>query len=279
MSPRPTTPPQHGERRCYLRGCRRPECVDANKRYCKKYSAVAIRGPIRLSAEPLARHLDMLSEQGFSHTQMASAAGPGRHTGEISKLRLRQQTTVHPDVARAYFRINLAGVRPALATVDATGTIRRGQALCVIGHPVYQIASAIPMSKNILGVYLETGVATVKVPVAEGMAAAYHDMSRRPGNSLKIRRAAARNGWHGPLAWDGNAIDDPEAQPESDVDEVALKRDELGAIRRAEIGHLDRFGLSEHEIARRLGMNTAYVRDIVRELHGMPARDRIKAAA
>ncbi|MGW9299651.1 hypothetical protein ACWHA3_02335 [Streptomyces cyaneofuscatus] len=269
------TPVQHGERRCYLRGCRRDECVTANKRYCKSYRVETLHQPIRIDAEPVATHLDNLAGQGYSHRQIATAAN--RNTGEISKLRLRQQLTITPALAQTLLRVRLNGVTPHHAMVDATGTVRRGQALYSIGHPIYAMAAAIPMACNGLGRMLAAPPATVRLTVANGMADLYTQLRWKPGTSVRSPIHAARNGWHGPLAWDGN-IDDPDAVPEASDPYAPTSRFTRDPYRRGEMEHLARAGASADEIRRRTGASQSYTREVLAELRIGQRRDR-KAAA
>jgi hypothetical protein len=98
----------------------------------------------------------------------------------------------------------------------------------------------------------------------------YREYSHQAGPSEYTRSIARRNGWHGPLAWDGAAIDDPAAEPEVEQADGELTRTDLAAVRRAEIEHLASFNLGIHEIADRLSMAPGYVRDILRDLRTSP---------
>lgn len=270
------TLPQHGERRCYLRGCRQPECVAANKRYCKRYRSETLHKPIRLDAEPVALYLDSLADMGYSNRQIAIAAG--RNTGEVSKIRLRQQAGINPAVAQDFLRVRLHGVTPHQAMVDATGTVRRGRALYAIGHPIYGIAERIPMAQNGLARILTTPPPTVRLSVATGMTALYTQLRWKPGTSTRARINAERNGWHGPMAWDGN-IDDPDAQPDTDGPYIPIGKKTRDPYRRGEMEHLARAGASADEIRRRTGASAAYTREVLTELRTGQRRDRNKAAA
>ncbi|MFF3128553.1 hypothetical protein ACFVRD_41225 [Streptomyces sp. NPDC057908] len=258
------TAPQHGERRCYLRGCRQPECVAANKRYCKQYRVATIHHPVRIDAAPLAAHLDNLVNQGFSHRQIADAAG--RHDGEITKIRSRQQATTIPGVAHAYLNVRLNGITPAHATANAIGTIRRAQALHAIGYPLYRIADGIPMAGNHLGRILDRQPPTVRLTVANGMTALYEQLRWKPGPSRFAVFSARRREWHGPMAWDGN-IDEPGAQPEVLEAYKPLPRNGRDSMRVAEIRHLLRLGESPASIARQMQANEKYIRDLISQNH------------
>ena len=262
--------PDHGTRARYLRGCRCDACRTANKRYCKHYRAKTVHRPVRVDATPVRERLQEWVRQGYSQTQIGEAVG--KKSGDISKLLAGQPTTA-PDIAARILRSPGPTGHPACARVDSTGTIRRGRALHVIGYPIYMIAAGVPMATNHLGRILGWEPAHVSAAIAQGMTALYKQWSGRPGPSHFAVFDARRHGWHGPLAWDD--IDNPNEQPETEqVGELELKRNELAAIRRAEIEHLDSFGLPIGEIAARLDIAESTVAGIVRELHAGQRRQR-----
>jgi hypothetical protein len=266
---RAKTPPQHGERRCYIAGCRQPECVAANKRYCKQYQLATIHQPIRIDAAPVVAYLDHLANQGYSHRQIAGSIG--RRDGEVSKLRLRQQPNITTAVARAYLGVRLTGVVPAFAVTDATGTIRRGQALHAIGYPLYRIAKGIPMAQNGFAHILSSRPPTVRVSVADGMTRLYTELRWKPGASVHARNNAARLGWHGPMAWDGN-IDDPTAEPEVLPEYKPIPRNGRDSMRREEIEHLRSCGESVASIAKQMNASEEYIHDLL--VQNRTRRDR-----
>ncbi|MYW29765.1 hypothetical protein [Streptomyces sp. SID2119] len=271
------TPVQHGERRCYLRGCRLPECLDANYRYMSRLRLDYQRGTARRTdAKPVRAHINQLLDAGWTQAQIERATGVGHRT--LSPLRMDNCANVHTTTARRLLALPI-GPPPAGETdTDATGTIRRLQALAAIGHSYAAIARHVGIHKDALGVIARGDRTQVRVETAKIVTAVYRHMSRAAGSSARSRFNAARLGWHGPLAWDDTTIDDPSAKPEADEPQT-LNRDQLAAIRRADVEHLDGFGVSVEEIARRLGMAESTVKGIVKELRAGERRDRSKAAA
>jgi hypothetical protein len=263
---RTSTPAQHGERRCYLRGCRRPECAAAHARYCKQYRLATLAGPIKIDAAPVAAHIAHWTDRGYSLVQIAQATG--RFTGELSRIRKGQQTAITPAVAHQILSVDLSHLAPHHAMVDATGTIRRGRALTAIGYPVYTIAERIPINHNSLGRILATSPKRVRLSTEEGMAAFYRTAARQPGGSAIAIAYARRRNWNGPLSW-GDDIDDPAAEPEQDTDQSEITL-------RVDVEHLLRFGISTDEIQRRTGASHSYIRGLAAELAGRP---RVRAAA
>lgn len=270
-----TNLPAHGTRPRYLRGCRCLPCRNANKRYCKQYRARTVRQPVRVDAAPVRRRLQEWVDQGYSQTQIAAAVG--KRSGDISKI-LHWQPTIAPSVAARILGSKGPTGCPFHAQVDSTGTIRRGKALHAFGYPLYFIAEGVPMATNHLGRLLVGQPATVSAAVARGMATLYKQLSGRPGPSSFAIHDARRRGWHGPLAWDD--IDNPNEQPDIEQStELQLKREELAALRRAEIEHLAAFNLPNHEIAARLSLGLSTVNAIIRELQTGQHRDRKRVAA
>jgi hypothetical protein len=247
----------HGERRCYLRGCRRPECVAANRRYCKQYRVATIRQPIRIDTTPVRQRIEEWSGQGYSHVQIAQAVGG--NSGDISKL-LAGQPTITPKVAARY--LNSRGPRgiPFHATTDSTGTVRRGRALHAIGYPLYEIADGLPVNTAYLGRILDGRYPTLRVVVAEAMTARYRQLRWKPGTSHFAVHSARRRDWHGPMAWDDN-IDNPAAQPETLPGYQPLAANGRDSMRKDEIEHLYLLGESVASIAKQLGANEKYTSD------------------
>lgn len=255
------TPPRHGERRCYLRGCRRPECAAANYRYMSRYRLDRHRtGNRRLPADATAHHIQQLTAAGWSYNQIAAAAGPAHRT--ISAIAQRRTTTVTPDTERRILNIP---IQPPAATqyVDATGTRRRLQALVAIGWPFVLIGPAIGLHATATGRIARGDLPQVRHATAQAVAAVYRDWSRRPGPNQRARLHATRLGWHGPAVWDTGTIDNPAAEPETDEPDlpgtpryVAIAEDGLELV--------ERQGYSRREAAVRLGVTKNYLEASIR---------------
>ncbi|GAA2803468.1 helix-turn-helix domain-containing protein [Streptomyces showdoensis] len=251
-------PPQHGERRCYLRGCRRPECVEANKRYCKLSDLRRHReGPSRVDATPAANHLRrLIEEEGWTQADIATCTGIKAGTiGGLAAGRYRTCSPKNAEIILA-FDPEFDAERPGYWTSNL-GSMRRLRALAVLGHPLYVVAEDAQIGyATARHICAQISRVTSK-DFAARITAVYERRRHQMGSSpvtLGIARAA---GWWGPDAW--RDIDDPLCTPNED-------RNELGAYRRAEIAHLASFNVPEHEIADRLGMARAYVHDLIRDM-------------
>lgn len=260
------TPPQHGERRCYLRGCHRPECIAAHKRYCKEYDLrVHRQGRRNIDATPAAEHLKQLAGQKWTQTGLAQAIGCGAHT--ICSLINGNQKKIRPETAARILAFQpTPETEPCGYWTNATGTTRRLRALAAIGHPLYQVADAVGIDHSTIRPIAAGARQKVSKALASRVARVYATLVRQPGPSPTARGIARARGWHGPAAW-GDDIDDPAAAPETDQNVVDLdSRRELAALRRAEIEHLAAFNVPEHEIADRLGMSREYVHGLIRNM-------------
>lgn len=255
MSIRPT--PEHGTRACYLRGCRQPECRNAHRAYCKRYRNKTFNtGALREDAQTAARHCRKLAAQGWSERQIAQAADCDDRL--IHNLLHGISQKVNPGITN-----KILSARPqdtgeaALGLVDATGTIRRAQALVALGYQMKDIGAAINMTAKQISRTLQGHHPYVHGRTAQGMAEIYETWSKQPGPCGKTRRTAAQRGWHGPEAWDDD-IDDPQAQPNA---ELHLSAKRLADERLADIVRLASAGTTPEQIAARTGLSRDYVRD------------------
>ncbi|MEH0586209.1 hypothetical protein QA942_19815 [Streptomyces sp. B21-106] len=101
--------------------------------------------------------------------------------------------------------------------VDATGTVRRLQALAAIGYPVQETARRLGLSlwwaTNIMK--RERQGSGVVCSTAEAAAALYEELRSVPAPDTKgakiSRTMAAKKGWAPPSAWSAQTLDDPSA--------------------------------------------------------------------
>lgn len=245
---------------CYRRGCRRDECRTADRTQRKRYELQRLAGiPAVIPGPTVAAHLQACIDSGRTVLSIAERTGvSARAIGYI----LHGQSSVTRKRAQALLALKPLEQNPR---VDPTGTIRRIQALACIGHPIAWTAEQAGYTPSYLFNIMAGRVPTIPREVAGRIALVYRQNSSRPGPSRYARNSALRNNWDGPAAWDD--IDDPDEQP--DVETTARpepSRNELAALRRAEIAHLITFNLSHAEIASRLDMALAYVRDIARSI-------------
>lgn len=240
------TTPAHGERRCYLAGCRRPECSQAHYRYVSKYKLDRARGfTRRTNAAPVHRRLKQLLDTGWTCTEIARATGHAPNT--IAALaETDHPTTTRNNVATSILRLGNTPSRQLI--VNGTGSMRRVRALVALGHSQHTIALATGLSDDVISLIARGQRPRVHATTARRITLAYRPMSRSRGTSDTARALAKDRGWHGPLAWD--VIDDPAAQPETTLEERVHRTRAL-----AEDGlELEVQGYSRRHAAERLGV-------------------------
>jgi transcriptional regulator with XRE-family HTH domain len=217
----------------------------------------------QVDAEPARQHVKALLAGGMSLSQIQFASGVnrtaiqvmlGEHPGRSASMQIRQGTAEKLLRTRLNRGVSIDGLVPA------AGTRRRIEALVAIGYPKRDLAKR-------LGV---TQIQTARVPLmraewAQQVMALYEDLRDIPGPSSRARETARRRGWLPPIWWDDDSIDDPQAQPEGTrsyrgtvlIDDVTLPRPVRVAL-------MTKRGLSEAEIAQRIGTIKRYVtRDLL----------------
>ncbi|MEU1663631.1 hypothetical protein ABZ547_08445 [Streptomyces sparsogenes] len=168
--------------------------------------------------------------------------------------------------------------------IDATGSRRRVQALSYIGHSLQTIAEAAGTGRMRIHAIASGSQPTIRRDLTERIEAAYKRLTRQPVSTNKFtqrsRNTARAKGWHGPLAWDTDTIDDPAAQP--DVEPVTERKPDQteNALHIAgEIQHLAAFNIPEHEIAKRVGRSRSYVHEQLAGRRGPGWRNQLDTAA
>lgn len=207
------TIPAHGERARYLRGCRCTKCRAVHSRYCKQYALDRHRhGRRRVSAAPATEHVQNLLAAGCTLSGIVDYVNAYHST--VVELAAGTVEQLLPETAHSILSFRPGPNHPAFGHwTDATGTVRRLQALAVLGHPNYTIAEALEVAGSTLRKIAAGERARVSKATAAAVASLYAQWMTRPGPSNATRRRAHANNWHGPLAWDD--IDNPDEQPDT----------------------------------------------------------------
>jgi transcriptional regulator with XRE-family HTH domain len=158
------------------------------------------------------------------------------------------------------------------ALIDATGTVRRVRALVAMGHSQKTLADEVGCAFTYISSLTHGRRPMVTVALARSVQRAYDKLWMSVGSSVRARLKAERLGWHGPLAWDDDTIDDPKALPQTDAVPPAVTEGEnvlarwlmgeaviLGPEHRDEaLAYLFEWtSLTAEEIGERLGMSKA----------------------
>ncbi|HEY5019107.1 MAG TPA: hypothetical protein VII59_20255 [Streptosporangiaceae bacterium] len=102
--------------------------------------------------------------------------------------------------------------------VPAAGTVRRLQALALLGHSTGALAARLNVADRVVRRYQRGKPAEVPAALAAAVAALYDDLWDVNGGSAKSVQMAVTRGWAPPMAWDDdpeddNWIDDPSGAP------------------------------------------------------------------
>lgn len=211
--------PEHGEMARYL-GCgSRPPCrclvcVRGARRSKKLSDARRARGVKGYTpSAPLTAHVRGLVRSGRSLQGIADETGLSVTT--VGRIRAGGGAPVWLTTAE-----RLLAARPVQdpkALVGATGTVRRLQALVVMGHAQKTLAAEIPCAYTYISMLTHDRRDRVTTVTEQAVRRMYGRLSMTSGPSGHGRALAARYGWHGPLAWDDDTIDDPTAVPQLDA--------------------------------------------------------------
>ncbi|MFD8839790.1 hypothetical protein [Streptomyces griseofuscus] len=178
----------------------------------------------------------MISE-GRTITGIAEDAGLDYET--VSQLANCERLSILRSTESKLFAV--PGEPDSSALISSIGTVRRVRALVAMGHTQQTLADEIGCAFTYISTMAHGVRPTVTVALAASVRRAYDRLSMSVGPSTRARLKAQRLGWHGPLAWDEDTIDDPAATPyamdersaveeaekplhEADVDQVVVAR-------------------------------------------------------
>lgn len=237
----------HGKRSTYVAGCRCAPCTEANRVAQAAWARRRLYGvePSMTDAQPVREHVQQLMAQGMGWRMIAKAAGVGTTTmGSLLYGRNRlladgrrepPSRRMHSETAARIMAVELTLADGAV--VDATGTVRRLQALVAAGTSQSDLASRLGMLEANFGrlVNADPLQTQVTVKTRAAVAALYEQLWNPACPDSRAVAHARRKGWPPPMAWDDETIDDPNAVPEGvgpagarrAFDEVVWRR-ELG---------------------------------------------------
>lgn len=280
----------HGTESAYVRGCRCPSARDDLTRK-RKHRRAGLLPPGKVPAGEVAELVRALMRAGFTADDIAQA------TPQVGPT-----TVLH--LARGLRRMVLAGTAAALRDTyrelcqqegpagfrDATGTRRRLRAMARMGWPAPVLAAETGLAEETVRMIAAGRRRRVHTTTARAVCEVYDRLSMTPGPRPWVATWARNRGWHPPLAWDDDDLDDPTATP-AQPEAPELERDDIDpmAVWRAAHGTLDPARLTPAErravvaalwpnplltveiISRRSGLSPAAVRARA-DRAGWPAR-------
>ncbi len=104
---------------------------------------------------------------------------------------------------------------------SAIGPARMARALVARGYPTPYLARRVEVTRPVLAALLEQDMGFIPFALADAIRALFTELRdvhpfRRGivrGQRSYALKLAARRGWPAPEAWDGDTIDDPDAEP------------------------------------------------------------------
>ena len=163
-----------------------------------------------IDAGPVVTHIRSLVAAGMPQADIAAAASLARST--IHRYTQPNRKRIHADVAKRILAVTPGmPISKAAGFIPAAGTVRRIQALVAIGWPMRELSTRTGVAARNIAVNGRTWVTVETAALVEQL---YDDLSMTPGPSRNARGFAADHGWHPPLAWDDETIDDPHAKPD-----------------------------------------------------------------
>ncbi|GGU52228.1 hypothetical protein [Streptomyces lavendofoliae] len=252
--------------------CRLPECVARHNAYQRRVYRQKGYGTWQplVDAAPVRQHINNLRAAGHSIPEIQKQAGVGAAT--LARVLYdgtnKRAERIRPEVAERILAVPLtpAPVKPS-TIIDATGTRRRLQALVSMGWTLTALGPRLGFHpRQLTGLlYGDRVLASTARRVADGYRVVQtldpvaHGVPQR--SATLSRNLAARQGWHGPLAWDD--IDNPAAEPEVLEPYAPPAANGRDSMRIPEIRHLLGLGESPASIARQMGGNEKYIRDLI----------------
>lgn len=214
---------RHGTKaRYHIDGCRCEPCTrDAREYEQRKTRLIAYgRWEPYVDAEPARQHCQALMAAGMGPKFIAAASGVPH--GAISKLlygdygrNMAPSRRIRPATEARLLAVEatLDTLGPG-ANVDATGTLRRVQALACLGWSHSEIGRRIGRHpRNFIKTLTNP---TVSVATARAVRDLYEELSMTPATGPRVQRVRQRaldQGWIPPLGWDEGDIDVPSARP------------------------------------------------------------------
>lgn len=274
----------HGTRTAYVVDkCRCRPCTDASTQVqARRNKDIAYGRHIsgRVPADPVRAHVTYLAENGISMKQLAKLSGVALSTvGTLMYGRPERGHAPYPRVHKTTADRILA-VQPSLdnmaggRAIDATGTVRRLQALVTIGWSQASLGKQLSVEKGNMAPLM--GATHVTVRRAKQVKDLYDRIWDKPqtGTDWHSKSAATRarnhakaRGWLPPMAWDDDTIADPETMP--DLGGREKLRDTIGD----DVEYMATTGATREEIADRLG--AASWETVERQLHRIHRKDLV----
>ena len=175
-----------------------------------------------VDAEPVRAHIAALKAAGLGNRRIQELTGisrttltalttgrPCKGTGPSSHVWAHTANKLLSIPVPTDTRMAAGGVN-----VPSLGTVRRLQALVAIGHSQQAICDHLGWLPGNATRLFNGKQDFVTVSTAAKARVLFSELQLTPGSCERARRRAKKLGWAPPLAWDEDAIDDPDARPD-----------------------------------------------------------------
>lgn len=197
--------------------------------------------------QPVMDHIAFLKSKGVGYRRIAELTGLSTRVIQ----RVGQQKFVQAETAR-----RILSLRPEPfggARISTTGSIRRLQALVRIGYTQRDLAGEIGITENSLYTLMDGRQNGVTAAVAEKIDEVFRRLQMTRGGSVRARVRAERRGWPPPFAWDLDAIDDPDAEPDLGAAPSFLEQvEDFRSLNRTDAQIAAFFGVSTQSVRDRI---------------------------
>lgn len=242
---------------CLRKGCDKPI---RTRGYCERhYRYLLHTGRItdgkRVDATEAREHLHKLRELHWTIAAIGEASGVSPR--QVSSLLRGEYVLARLSTTQKILSVPLTESSWHHG-VDPTGSQRRVQALQWMGWPAKEIAARCGSTPSTIWAVSHRGGGAngrVSSRLAKRIAALFDELGHIPGPSKQTATKARNRGYAPALAWDAETIDDPGAEPQ-----LGERKPRSATVVASEARFLARFGTSEEEIAKRLGVTVSTLR-------------------
>lgn len=209
--------PKHGTEkqtlRDVVRGCPCQRCergrVNSRRKYKLRQMGYGYYRPV----EPSADRVDALLAAGWRLVDIEKRTGLGAAT--ITDVSTRRTHRVSINTERAILAVDPTSEWLPRLTVPAIGTIRRFQALVVMGYTSREVSTRAGLTSHFGSALISLHPENVDRTTHDAVAAVYRELCGKVPNPTPQRRSARakalKRGWVSPMGWEN--IDNPNEVP------------------------------------------------------------------
>lgn len=222
--------------------CRCDDCRTLSARNAKLFRSGRL--PVADHRLAAVRRLQTWASRGYSATAIADMTGLADRTiqplitGATSPSKMLHQTArkilAAPDVPTGN------------GWLPSAGSVRRLRALTVMGWSMDHLADRSGIDTSTLATIRSGKHAQTRPKFAAAITAMYDELWNTPGPGRLAGTRARNRGWLPPMAWDDETIDDPAADPYTEVRAKDRTSHDVAAEVADYLEHIDPFATTSH---------------------------------